>query len=68
MAAKFDGPQACDDGRFTIIRFRETVPDNHPVRFIDKFIDTIRFSFIIIALFLISFKYILKCRKRSAKS
>ena len=44
MAAKFDGPHACNDGQFIVIRFRETVPDNHPVRFIDKFIDTISVS------------------------
>jgi transposase len=44
MAAEFDGPLACADGQFTVIHFRETVPDNHPVRFIDKFIDSIEVS------------------------
>lgn len=41
MAAEFDGPQACNDSDFLTIRFSDTVPDNHPVRFIDTFINTI---------------------------
>ncbi len=41
MADHFDGPAKCDDGAFISIRFRDLVPENHPVRYIDKFIDEI---------------------------
>lgn len=39
MANHFDGPQMCNDADFIHIRFRDVVPENHPVKFIDQFID-----------------------------
>jgi transposase len=41
MANHFSGPSACDDGALIQIRFRDLVPENHPVRYIDRFIETI---------------------------
>ena len=41
MSGYFDGPDKCDDGAFMQIRFRDLVPQNHPVRYIDRFIDGI---------------------------
>ena len=41
MAAEFDGPQACNCLQLITIDFRETIPDNHPVRFIDQFVENI---------------------------
>lgn len=61
MAAEFDGPRACNNGQFTVIHFRETVSDNHPVRFIDKFIDTITVS-------AFETKYKVKCREKRTGS
>ena len=44
MADHFSGPQACDDGAFIEVRFRDLVPDSHPIRFIDEFIESIDVS------------------------
>lgn len=41
MADHFSGPEACDDGAFITVRFRDMLPEGHPVRLIDKFIDNI---------------------------
>ena len=41
MAEHFSGPQSCDDGALMTVRFRDLVPESHPVRYIDRFIDGI---------------------------
>jgi len=41
MADHFSGPQACDDGALIQIRFRDIVPENHPVRYIDQFVESL---------------------------
>lgn len=41
VASFFDGPDKCDDRAFMQIRFRDLVPQDHPVRYIDRFIDGI---------------------------
>jgi transposase len=44
MSNHFSGPQACEDGAFISIRYRDIVPDNHPVRYIDTFIEGINIT------------------------
>lgn len=39
MANFFDGPDRINDGALVQIRYRDLVPENHPVRYIDMFID-----------------------------
>lgn len=41
MASFFSGPEIIDDSAFIQIRFRDIVPENHPVRYIDRFIESI---------------------------
>jgi transposase len=41
MSNFFDGPDPIDDGALIQIRFRDLVPENHPVRYIDMFINGI---------------------------
>ena len=41
MAESFEGFEACDDSDFLTIRYRDIVAENHPIRFIDRFIETI---------------------------
>jgi transposase len=41
MARYFDGPNDEDDGAFEIIRYNEILPENHPARYIKKFVENI---------------------------
>jgi len=38
MASFYDGPNHCDDSDFRPIRYRQAIPENHPVRLIEHFI------------------------------
>jgi len=38
MASFFDGPDKCDDGEFRVIRYRDLLPTDHPVRLIERFV------------------------------
>jgi len=38
MASFFDGPDKCDDGEFRVIRYRDLLPNDHPVRLIERFV------------------------------
>ena len=44
MASNFDETDHDDDGAFVSIRFNDIIPENHPVRYIQKFISTIDIS------------------------
>jgi transposase len=44
MAGYFDDPREYGDGAFITINFNEILPDNHPARLINRFIETIDLS------------------------
>jgi transposase len=44
VASFYDGPNHCDDADFRPIRYRQAIPDNHPVRLIEQFISGLDIS------------------------
>ena len=38
MASHYHGPNQCDDADYKLIRYRDLVPDDHPVRYIERFL------------------------------
>jgi transposase len=44
MASFFDGPDKCDDGDIRVIRYRDLLPTDHPVRLIERFVDDLNVS------------------------
>lgn len=41
MANYFEGPNDEDDGGIEIIHYNEILPENHPARYIKKFVENI---------------------------
>jgi len=44
MASHYDIPDKCDDADYKLIRYRDLVPDDHPVRYIDRFLSGVDVS------------------------
>jgi len=44
MASHYNGPDKCDDADYKLIRYRDLLPDDHPVRYIERFLSGIDVS------------------------